>query len=84
MLHHLLDYSDFFAQKNKKLYYVICVFANHVIQNDASLIFCLRNYLHLMFGSSSPSPFLLSTTLRNRPMTRAATPRQASIMSGAV
>ena len=35
-------------------------------------------------GNSRPRPFFLSTALRMSPMTRAATPRQASIMSGQV
>ena len=38
----------------------------------------------LMLGSSSPMPFFLSTIFRMKPMMRAATPRPASMMSGAV
>ena len=39
---------------------------------------------YLMFGSSRPSPFFLSTTLRIKPMASAATPSPASITRGAV
>ena len=40
--------------------------------------------VYLMLGSSRCSPFFLSTTLRTRPMTSAATPKPASITNGAV
>lgn len=38
----------------------------------------------LMFGSSRPRCFFLSMTLSNKPISNAATPRLASITSGAV
>lgn len=41
-------------------------------------------YYPLIFGSSRPRPFFLSTALRAKPRIRAATPRHASITSGAV
>ena len=40
--------------------------------------------VYLMFGSSSPRCFFLSTALSITPMTSAAMPRQASMISGAV
>ena len=38
----------------------------------------------VMFGSSRPMPFFLSTTFSTKPRMRAATPRQANITNGAV
>ena len=46
--------------------------------------FLIVNSQFLMFGSSNPIPFFLSTAFRMKPRMRAATPRQASITKGAV
>ena len=47
----------------------------------------IETYFHnysVMFGSSRPIPFFLSTTLSTKPKMRAATPSEASITRGAV
>ena len=45
---------------------------------------CIISIDYLMFGSSSPRPFFLSTTLSTKPKMSAATPKNASMTNGAV
>lgn len=49
------------------------------------ILLCILNLIYdFTFGSSRPNFFFLSTILRIKPIISAATPRLASITSGAV
>ena len=51
---------------------------------NSSVFFDDVSLTYLMFGSSSPIPFFLSTTFSTKPRMRAAIPKQASMTSGQV